>query len=645
MKKLSLSIIGTIVISLILCSCVNMAEPKALHEPSDVPDSIDKLAFRSTGTVQTASLWDGTLPPVSTMASIEFTGNDLELASLAGNRTININLTIPQEFAITRPDSKITTTYDKYYIMGTSDSNLPVYFDDTEIERQGSKGVFGVYVNLSMGTNSFTFRQGDKTETVTITRKNYVNTAAVPITEIQQSSMAPSQFSVVNFGSELELACVAPSGAAVTATFDGQSVKLRQTAQAKAGVPALFKAAIAVNGSYDDDITQKVGKVTYKLEYNGKTKNFTSTGDVYVAGKNSAAAVRVISYMGFVYPNLNNLSVFKEKLKAGAVDYVKSQDNTYAALSSGGYVPKEQLEVVTGKVAVGNKLSKVSFSGKAKSEAYIFASTNKPAYVTKLSDGKFSITFYNTTGEPNPSVANSKLFSGVSVSSGERFVTYTFTQKNSGLWGYNVNYSDKGAILTFKYKPTLSSGPKPFDGITIVLDPGHGGTDKGALGFAPLTGPTETDVNLAHAYAVRDVLESMGAKVAMTRWQDVYYSLDDRLRAPEATNADFFVSIHHNSIGENVDSNKVSGVEVYYHTLFSKKLANSMMSAVTVSTNRKARFVSQSYYRVTLSPYSPAILLELGYVSNPTEYERAANPAQIEKAAQAIADGIRQALA
>lgn len=618
-----------------------MAKPYDTKSQTDVPSSVDKLVFSDMPLMQPAPLWDGTLPPLSKM---DFKGNDLALNSVSVETAGSVNLTIPQKLDVTRPAEKITTTYNKYFIMGTSDPKLPVYIGGEEIERQGSKGVFGVFVNLDMGANKFTFKQGDDTKTVTITRKAYVNPSAVPITEIQQSSMVPAIFSGVKAGGELELSCVAPSGASVTATFDGQSVKLKQTAQAKAGVPATFKGTLPLNGSYDGDVTKKIGKVTYRLEYNGKTKKYTSTGDVYVAGENSNVAVRIKSYMGFVYPNLSNLSIIKEKLKEGAVDFLKSQDNTYAGLASGGYVSKEHLEVVTGKVSVSNKFSKVKFSGKSKSESYIFTGTNKPAYVTKLSDGKFSITFYNTTGEPAPNIANSKLFSGVSVSSGERYVTYAFTQKNSSLWGYVVDYTENGTVLTFKYKPKLSSGSQPFEGITVILDPGHGGTDSGALGFAQLKGPTETDVNLAHAYAARDVLESMGAKVAFTRRQDVFFSLDDRLRAQEATGADVFVSIHHNSIGENVDANKISGVEVYYHTALSKKLANSMMTAVTTNANRKPRFVQQSYYRVTLSPYSPSILLELGYMSNPLEYERAANNAQIDKAAEAIAEGIRQAL-
>ncbi len=618
-------------VSLLLTSCAsgNVSEPK--------PNIAAQNTVVISATNYRAPTWDGKLPQASTM---QYIPQPLAITPTAGGDTIDINLAIPHEFNITRPSEKLTTTYEKYFIMGTSNPNEPVFYGDEEIERQGTEGTFGVYVSLKMGLNTFKFSQGDETKSVTIIRKPYVGSESIPITGITQASMIPATFSGVKVGEALVVGCVAPSGSSVTATFNDVSVRLNQMATAKDGVPAFFKGEIIVNGDFTPDVTEKSGKVTYKMSYNGKTKSYTSTGDVYVAGENSNVAVRVKSYMGFVYPSLKDLSQFREKLIEGSADYMVSEDNTYAKLSSGGFVSKEQLEIVTGKVSVSNTFSKVKASSKTRMESYTFSGTNKPAFYTKLSDGKFAITFFNTKGAPSASVSGSKLFSAASVTEGKGFVTYTFTQKNTMLWGYDLDYSENNTVLTFKIKPSLKNGSRPLEGINVVLDPGHGGTDNGAIGFAALLGPTETDVNLAHAYATREVLEQMGANVSITRTKDVYFSLDDRLKSPESTNADVFVSIHHNSIGESVDANKVAGVEVYYHTAASKKLANSMMTAVTSKTGRTPRFVNQSYYRVTLSAYSPAILLELGYMSNPVEYERAANSGQIAKAAKAIADGI-----
>lgn len=621
--------------ALFLCSCMSGAPKQTL------PDYMIKrksplLSIQGLSPLPQKNIEDMLKPVLDT---------DIPEGSIS-----DIDLNIPASFNITRPDTEITTTYAQYFITGTSDPKEPVYFNGEEIERIATKGTFGVFVDLKLGENKFTFSQGDKTQTVTITRKNYVPPESVPISDIRQSSMVPAIFSGVKTGKTLDVGCIAPSGASVTASFDGQTVKLSQVAQtAKAGIPAFFKGGITVGSDYDADITENVGKVVYTMSYSGKTKKYESTGDVYVAGANSEVAVRVKSYMGFVYPNLSDLSVFREKLGNGSADYIKSQDNTYVGLASGGFVAKEQVSVVEGSVNIENKLSRVKTSAVSKNETFIFFGTNTPAYLTRLSDGKFSFTLFNTTGAPSVDVSSSKLFSDVEISVGESSiggscVNYTFTLSNSAkLWGYIVTYSGTDTVLQFNYKPALGSGSKPFTGLTIVLDPGHGGTECGALGVAGITGPNESKINLAHAIAARDLLKSMGANVILTRSQDVYYSLDNRLAESENRNADLFISIHHNSIGESKDANTIKGVEVYYHTPLSKKLAQGMMTSIT-ELGRTNRFVSQSYYRVTLSPYAPAVLLELGYMSNPLEYERAANHSQIDKVARAIADGITAAL-
>lgn len=554
------------------------------------------------------------------------------------------SLAIPATFAVTRPEKKITTAYSSYFITGTSNPKQAVYFEGQEIQRLGTKGTFGVLVDLKLGTNTFIFKQGDKTAKVTIERIK-ASTGAAPIREITQSSMIPAISAAAYAGKEFEVGCIAPSGASVSASFEGKTVVLKQTnTDIKQGLPATFAGKILLGSDYQTGITTAAGKVSYTLSFGGSTKTYKSTGQVYVAGKGGDIVVEITNYLGFVYPNTNNLSVFKETVKKGALDTVIGQDNTYYKLSSGGWIPKEMVKVVEGKAAYANKLSKVSASVKSKSETYTFSGTSRVFYHTKISDNTFYLTFYNTSGAPKMDVSSSKLASSASVSADENSVTYTIPLKGR-VWGYDVAFSENNAVLTLKYKPKLSdASATPFEGLVIMLDPGHGGSDPGALGVAGKTGPVEADVNLAHALATKKLLTQMGAKVVMTREQDSYLSLDDRLEAIEKSKVDLFISIHHNSLGENVDANNVSGMEIYYHTGLSKAFSDKMMDTLIKNLDRKGRFVEQSYYRVTLLPYAPAILLELGYLCNPLEYEKATAPSEMEKVAQSIAAGIRQSL-
>lgn len=552
------------------------------------------------------------------------------------------SLSIPQTFRITRPAQKLTTTYATYFITGTSDSEQPVYFGKNEIERLGTKGTFGVLVKLEMGTNTFKFSQGDQSQTVTIVRKSYSDPAKTPISEIRQSSIVPAHMSGVKVGEKLSVGCIAPSGATVKASYNGKAVTLKQAnTDIKTGLPAAFTGKITVDADgFDPDITQKDKKVSYSMTYKGTTKKYSSNGVVYVAGENSDIAVEIVTYLGFVYPKASDPSVFKEVVKAGARDYIVGQTNEHFELASGGFIPKsEQVKIVTGEVRVTNKLSDMSFSKGSKSESITLHGTRPAVYDTWISEDHFYLRLYNTSGTPRTSLSNGRLVSSCSVTAKDGAVTYKFPLKGL-VWGYDVSFDGGDLTLLLKYKPKLGGGSQPLEGVTILLDPGHGGTDPGALGLAGTTGPTEADVNLANARATQEALQELGAKVYMTRKEDSYLSLNGRLELIERAKCDFYVSLHHNSLAESTDANKVSGMEIYYHTTLSKKFADRMMTSLSSSLKRNGRFVRQDYYRVTLMPYAPALLVELGFMSNPVEYERAATASEMNKVAQAVANGI-----
>lgn len=571
-----------------------------------------------------------------------------EISSLAATSpTPAFDLTIPQTFKITRPTQKLSTTYASYYITGTSNPSQPVYIDGQEIERQGTKGTFGAYVTLDMGANTFTFSQGGESTTVTITRVAAAGTQ--PISAITQGSMWPAVQGGVKAGGNLRVECVAPSGATVTASFGGRTVTLQQVANATQGIPATFRGEIAIGDDYSADVTTKVGKVSYELRYNGQSTQYKSSGDVFVAGKNSYIAIRVTAYQGFVYPDTNNLSVFREKLKTGATDYVYAENNTYYQLYSGGWVPKEQCEIIEGQVKIGNRVSGVTPYIMEKRETFSFAGIQTTAYHTEYNNGIFKLTLYNTNGTPNLNVSGSRLFSAVTATANDNSsVTYTFTLKNTALyWGYQVWYDGTNTVLRFRYKPTInSSSSQPLKGVTVMLDPGHGNQDSGALGVAGLTGPDENTLNLANAYAIRDELVSQGAAVVFTRYglKD-YLTLDQRLQAFEVSDADIFISVHHNSLAESTNADTVRGTEVYYHTPHTANVAKTILDSFTQVTGRRNRGAKQSYYRVTLLPQAPSMLIELGFICNPLEYEESCSQAVINKNAKGIAEGLKKALA
>lgn len=180
----------------------------------------------------------------------------------------------------------------------------------------------------------------------------------------------------------------------------------------------------------------------------------------------------------------------------------------------------------------------------------------------------------------------------------------------------------------------------------VVLDPGHGGTDPGAIG---LQGTREKHLNFVMATKVKAILEKAGAKVVMTRQTDVDVSSPDasdrdelkaRTLVANNRNADVFISIHHNSSA----SSDMNGTTTYYFrkTLFDVVLAQSIQNEMVKAGGLANQGVRTANFFVVKNTSMPAALLEIGFISNSQEEQLCNNAVFQQKMAQAIVTGIDQ---
>lgn len=169
----------------------------------------------------------------------------------------------------------------------------------------------------------------------------------------------------------------------------------------------------------------------------------------------------------------------------------------------------------------------------------------------------------------------------------------------------------------------------------IVIDPGHGGKDPGAVGPS---GIKEANVNLQVALKVAEKLRKAGVEVKLTRTGDVFVDLQPRCDIANSFNADYFVSIHCNSAG----TPEARGTETYCYKLGSKGevLAKAIQAELIAVTGRADRGVKTANYYVLKRTNMPAVLIELAFLSNPEEERLLASVDYQEKCASAIAKGI-----
>jgi N-acetylmuramoyl-L-alanine amidase len=182
--------------------------------------------------------------------------------------------------------------------------------------------------------------------------------------------------------------------------------------------------------------------------------------------------------------------------------------------------------------------------------------------------------------------------------------------------------------------PVTAVNIKPLAGKVIVLDAGHGGYDGGATGVKYNT--AEKDMTLQTVKLLSTKLTALGAKVILTRSTDVYIKLEDRVKVSIDNKADAFVSIHYNSS----EANTASGLESFYYHTRDIALAMAIQASLIENINLRDRKAYFNDLHVLRENTQPSTLVELGFLSNPTEEALIRTQSYQETATSAIADGI-----
>lgn len=214
------------------------------------------------------------------------------------------------------------------------------------------------------------------------------------------------------------------------------------------------------------------------------------------------------------------------------------------------------------------------------------------------------------------------------------------TREAAAAFSFEAKPDHGQLLLSFAPQPSViinrtgeeSKQTHPIGKALVVVDAGHGGKDQGAS----RSGILEKDLNLQMALKVRDALAAKGLTVKMTRSDDVFLPLATISNIANAAKPDVFVSIHHNAS----NSPAINGLETYYYTSHSIPLAQAVHAQLKSIGGIKDNGVRKAMFYVIHHTKAPAILCEMGYVSNPAELNRLANPAIQKQQAEAIAQGI-----
>jgi N-acetylmuramoyl-L-alanine amidase len=480
----------------------------------------------------------------------------LLLATLDGAQPpVLLGYTPNSQLSVAYPQDGAVLTSASCFVMGTSDSALPLLLNGQPVERTAAGGTFGVLVPLELGQNTLVFSQGGEEIVLTVTRK-----------------------------------------AASSGTSSG-TLPHDSTVEVEPGTMVQVSgwlASLLYNPSSDGNINETVRQ-------------------------GAVASVQA------------------------CVETVRSGKRTWAyQLASGDYILAYNTTVLSADTPRAQLNSAAAQANGTRGEVLAFSGSGTPLAYTNQVDNTLVLHFYDADFAADFAVTGSAMIKAVSTAplpdnAGAELVL-TF---DAPLWGHTLEYQDGNVVLYLKAAPTRAQNPaQPLAGVTVLLDAGHGEDDTGAMGAAGNSAPTEKDVNLAVALAARYRLEQLGATVEMIRTDDTFLSLAARNAKITELQPDFFIAVHHNSIELTADANASGGTECYYFYPSGKELATTLCERVTQATNRTNRGAQWGYYYVTRNTTCPAVLLEVGFMVNPAEYESVTDEATLWRTGAAIAHSV-----
>ncbi len=549
---------------------------------------------------------------------------------------------------VTSPASGSSLTETATYLIGMSDPAYPLTMNGKSVSRT-KNGYFSLYVPLEMGKNQFVFSQNGKTYTCTLTRiKASESTSTVTVPALDSFKVLPDSSSpeiMAAGGTNITLCAAAPVGSTVQATLGSRRVVLKADGKSTgkgAYASCYYTGTLTLPDAAAGQILD-AGKILYTATKNDE-KASAYGSHVRILGQDATVTVEVLH-------NETELKIATDSwyyddytpAVAGMRAQAVSLMNGYYKLNMGGYIAAKDVREVKSNAPIVPILDAYTLSDRDYTAIYIQLGENIPvnAYVE---NGKFILSLYNVKSATvrDLRLCSNPMFQSVkySLPNKANTVRYTFTLRNpDNFYGFSVHYVNGHVVLYLRNPQTVSlSSASPLSGKTILLDAGHGGTDKGALG--PNPSYNEADLNLSIVLRAAELLSAKGANVILTRYSNSTVGIYTRLAQLEALLPDLLVSIHQNSMPYSTDVTKVRGLVSLTIADAGTLLSKCVSKAISDSLLCYERTPATQRLAMVRNVQFPSCLVETSFITCVEEYEQMLNGGGIERAAQGLVQGI-----
>lgn len=589
--------------------------------------------------------------------------------------TIGTALSVKAEstLSIVYPPPKHETIAEKIFFIGTASPEEPVLINGKEVKNRSASGHFAPSLPLKIGENIFVIRQENKKIKLQVTRLN--SQPEIPKTlTFAPGSLIPAVDLARLPDEPICLSAVAPANAKVSAQIGQSKILLMpqiESVELPANSAVLTSRTESQNrqnlGQYQGcttlDVADNYGKPIFTLEQNNQSVTNRSQGQISILSLKDIRVIEVIADVGVARTGPSTDHSRLTPLLKGVRAKVTGKEGEWLRLDYGGWIRAEETKPVPENVPPQSIIRGVT-SRQVKSATEIVFPLQVPVPIEiEQKEDTITLSLHNTTAQtdtirldPDPLI---KRLDWQQVSPTQ--IDYTFELNYQQQWGYDVRYEGTNLILSLRHSPRIlplaTAGSmeyvedliegnvieledqKLLENIKILLDPGHGGKEQGSRGA---TGYPEKQANLIIAKLVRDELKELGATVYLTREKDEELSLETRVAMIDKIKPDLAISIHYNALPDDGDAENTQGISTFWYNTQAHAPAMFLHNYLIEKLNRPNAGTFWNNLALTRPHTAPAILLELGFMINPEEFEWITDEQEQEKLAETLAQGIKE---
>jgi N-acetylmuramoyl-L-alanine amidase len=591
-----------------------------------------------------------------------------------------------QPLSVVYPPANHQTVADRIFLVGTAPPAGKVLVNGKPIERSRT-GHFAPSFPLRVGENAFTLQYQNQQVQLKVQRQDTTPSPPVGLA-FGKDSLTPNIDIARMPGELICFSAIAPPNATVSVQLGNDYIRLlpqlqqtqlpansalltgRNQPQSQAsigkyqGCTTLSVPSSAGARRYNSDniITgdplpaENTLQPQFQLVLNGQTITQPSPGKVAVLSPAQLQVIEVTADEGVARTGASTDYSRLTPLPKGTRAAVTGKEGEWLRLDYGGWINSKETRTIPGAIPPRSLIRSVSARRVPGATEIVFPLQVPVPVSIQQSDRILTLTLYNTTAQTDTiRLDDDPIISRLDwqQTTPDR-LEYIFNLKSQQQWGYKLRYEGTSLVLTLRHAPTRGQvksqkskvksqnfpiPDSPLSGIKILLDPGHGGKESGALGP---TGYPEKEINLLISKLVREQLEKRGAEVYMTREEDKDLSLPNRVAIIDKIEPAIAISLHYNALPDAGDAMNTKGLSAFWYHPQAHDIANFLHTYLVKKLNRPDYGLYWNNLALTRPASAPSILLELGFMINPYEFEWIVNPQAQQQLASAIAQGITQ---